>query len=258
MALVLAVSSASITSQKALAAIGACTSATATNSQAGMGIPNTTVFGAQAVMGYKFPQLCTEGTHAYPSFSTAWVAIVSNGITDRPFDIFQIGLFNCQSTGCPTGFSAAFEYLVWAYGRQGTSSCSQVHPSAVKISVSSGSSATYTVHRTTDADNNQIYAVAINGVQYAEEPPSNLDSCWPGGPGKAIYHDEVGQPNDQSGGTTASHRLWTTVKWQDGSFVWHSMSYGTSLNCNDVGYSSQKCKTDGSLLDKFSSWDSRL
>jgi hypothetical protein len=249
---------ASITPSTALAAIGNCTLTSASNAQAGMGISSTTVFGAQAYMGYKFPSLCSEAGHTYPSFSTGWVAIVSNGPFSRPYDIFQIGLFNCQSTGCPTGFSSSYNYLVWAYGRNYTSStCLQVHPSPNKISVSSGSSATYKVYRTTDIDNNLIYAAAINGSVYAQEPAYNLDTCWPGGPARAIFHDEVAQPNDQSGGTTSSHRSWTAVKWQDSTYAWHSMNATLNQTCNDIGYSSQKCQVSGTAHDAFSSWDSR-
>jgi hypothetical protein len=134
------------------------------------------------------------------------------------------------STVSHARFSAAYTYLVWTYGREGTY-CSSIPPANHTISVSSGSTATYAVYRST-VDRDPIYAAYINGFEYHEEPAANLDTCWGGSPKFAKFHDEVAQVNDQSGGTTASNQLWTAAKYPNTSYVWHGPGWSGGICSN--------------------------
>lgn len=235
-----------------LGAIGACVSTTG-HWQAGQNIVPGVTRGARATLDYESPALCNENGNNYQSFSSAWVALETvSGTAD---DIHQVGFLKCQAC---SPFTSNTVYWIYAYGHEATATCGLVaHPTAKPVGVASVSAATFKVRRATDIDNDPIYAAYVGSVKVDDVTAASLDSCWPNGPRKAIFHEEVAQKNGQAGGTTANKRDWISVKYEDSSLVWHPMNATLGITCTQRDLTSMGCSVSATSHDAFRSWDTR-
>jgi hypothetical protein len=224
------------------------------NWHSGHRIPIGTVYGAVATIQYFNETLCAGNTTK--SFSTSWTALEAVSLSDsNGWDIYQVGFMKCRTCGWP---STTTTYLVWAYGREFTTACgSAISPTPHRLGSAGIANVPFKVARGHDPDGMLVYQASVNGTVYDDESLASLDTCWPGGPSRTEYANEVGNASDQSGGTPTANQNWTSVKYMNSSSIWVAMNGTLNANCARIDLLTQRCKISSTLHDKFITWDTR-
>lgn len=208
--------------------------------------------GATARIEYVNAQLCTGFNPAIhgASFSSYWVALAN---ASDPFNLFQLGVDECQGPGCVQQNSP---YYFWAFGWDESPLCGLDRPpvphKAPKGNATGGMHL-FTVIKNTAPAIDQLEG-RIDGAVQVDEPWAQFVDCWEAVP-HAAWRNEVMNFADQIGGPISNAQNWENVWVHSGQ--WYVVPV-PSGSCSNSNWTHQQCGWSPTTPGKLWMWDSRF